>query len=127
MHKLSSSSVKVFSPRYTQEEVLEALRAGMPQLLERLPVQWVVLFGLYAKGNYTAFSDIDILVVYAGEPREDAFTLVKRTFGLAGLEPQVLSVEEFRAVLPVWQRMLQESISVWGGNPVGGFLAFYSQ
>lgn len=121
MHKLSSSSVKVFSPRYTQEEVLEALRTGMPQLLERLPVQWVVLFGSYAKGNYTAFSDIDILVVYAGEPREDAFALVKRTFGLAGLEPQVLSVEEFRAVLPVWQRMLQESISVWGENPVGDF------
>lgn len=121
MPKPSSSSVKVFSPRYTQTEVLEALRSRVPQLLERLPVRWVVLFGSYAKGNYTAFSDIDLLVVYAGEPREDAFALVKRTFGLAGLEPQVLSEQEFRSVLPTWQRMLQESISVWGENPAGDF------
>lgn len=121
LHKPSSSSVKVFLPKYTQEEVLQTLRARMPLLLERLPVRWVVLFGSYAKGNYTAFSDIDILVVYAGEPREDAFALVKRTFGLAGLEPQVLSEQEFRAVLPVWRKMLQESISVWGENPVGDF------
>ena len=121
MHKPSSSSVRVFSPRYTQEEVLQTLRAKMPPLLEQLPVRWVVLFGSYAKGNYTPFSDIDILVVYAGEPREDAFALVKRTFGLAGLEPQVLSVEEFRSVLPTWQRMLQESICVWGENPAEDF------
>lgn len=117
MHKPLSSSVKVFSPKYTQEEVVEALRTRMPQLLERLPVQWVVLFGSYAKGNYTAFSDIDVLVVYAGEPREDAFALVKRTFGLAGLEPQVLTEEEFRAVLPVWTQMLRQSVTVWGENP----------
>lgn len=116
MQKPSSSSVKVFSPRYTQEEVLKALRSRMPQLLEHLPVRWVVLFGSYAKGNYTAFSDIDVLVVYAGEPREDAFALVKRTFGLAGLEPQVLTEEEFRAVLPVWTQMLRQSVTVWGEN-----------
>ncbi len=90
----------------------------MPQLLEQLPVRWVVLFGSYAKGNYTAFSDIDVLVVYAGEPREDAFALVKRTFGLAGLEPQVLTEEEFRAVLPVWTQMLRQSVTVWGENLV---------
>lgn len=71
-----SNSVKVFSPRYTQQEVLEVLRARVPQLLEHLPVRWVVLFGSYAKGNYTAFSDIDVLVVYGGEAREDAFALV---------------------------------------------------
>lgn len=116
MHKPSSSSVKVFSPRYTQQEVVEALRTRMPQLLELLPVRWVVLFGSYAKGNYTAFSDIDVLVVYAGEPRDDAFALVKRTFGLAGLEPQVLTEEEFRAVLPVWTQMLRQSVTVWGEN-----------
>lgn len=77
MHKPSSSSVKVFSPGYTEEEVRKALRSRVTQLLEHLPVRWVVLFGSYAKGNYTAFSDIDVLVVYAGEPREDAFALVK--------------------------------------------------
>lgn len=116
MRKPSSSSVRVFSPRYTQEEVIESLRARMPQLLEHLPARWVVLFGSYAKGNYTAFSDIDLLVVYAGKPRDDAFALVKRTFGLVGLESQVLAEEEFQQVLPVWTKMLEHSITIWGQN-----------
>ncbi|MCS6829798.1 MAG: nucleotidyltransferase domain-containing protein [Armatimonadota bacterium] len=98
--------------------MLQTLRARMPQLLEHLPVRWVALFGSYAKGNYTAFSDIDVLVVYAGKPRDDAFALVRRAFGLAGLEPQVLSEEEFQAVLPVWTEMLSHSITVWGEIPL---------
>ena len=121
MRKPSSSSVKVFSPEYTQEEVLQLLRSSMPQLLQRLPVRWVVLFGSYARGNYTAFSDIDVLVIYSGEVREDAFALVKKGMPLRGLEPHVLSEEEFRAVLPVWRRMLQHSVTVWGTCPVEGW------
>jgi hypothetical protein len=117
MRKPSSSSVKVFSPEYTREEVLELLRARIPQLLQNLPVRWVVLFGSYARGNYTAFSDIDVLVVYAGTPRDDAFAIVKRTFGLRGLEPQVLTEEEFQSVWSTWQAMLKDSISVWGEPP----------
>jgi predicted nucleotidyltransferase len=109
--------VKIFSPEYTREEVVDALRAKTPQLLERLPLRWVVLFGSYANGSYTAFSDIDLLVVYAGGPREDAFAIAKRTYGLRGLEPHVLSEEEFAAMLPTWQRMLQRSVNIWGQNP----------
>jgi len=51
MRKPASSSVKVFSPEYTQKEVLASLRSSIPQLLQRLPVRWVVLFGSYAKGR----------------------------------------------------------------------------
>jgi len=121
MRKPSSSSVKVFSPEYTQEEVLASLRSSIPQLLQSLPVRWVVLFGSYARGNHTAFSDIDLLVIYSGEVREDAFALVKKGVPLRGLEPQVLSEEEFRSVLPVWRRMLQHNITVWGTCPVEGW------
>jgi len=117
----ANQSVNVFSPEYTQEEVLASLRSSLPQLLQSLPVRWVVLFGSYAKGNYTAFSDIDLLVIYYSEVREDAFALVKKGVPLRGLEPQVRSEEEFRAVLPVWRRMLQHSITVWGTCPVEGW------
>ena len=58
-------------------------------LNERLPLVRVVLFGSYAKGNYTAASDIDLLVVYRDERREDAYSLVKRVLDLPGLEPHV--------------------------------------
>lgn len=117
----SSSSVKVFSPRYTQAQVLDVLRTAIPQIATRLPVQWAVLFGSYVRGNYTAFSDIDLLVVYSGETREDAFAVVKKGIPLRGLEPHVLTQEEFRACLPVWKQMLRHSITIWGSCPVDGW------
>lgn len=118
MRNESSSSVKVFSPKYTREQVIDILRNAIPQIAAHLPVQWAVLFGSYAKGNYTAFSDIDLLVVYSGEVRENAFAVVKKGVPLRGLEPHVLSEEEFRAVLPVWKQMLRHSVTVWGTCPI---------
>jgi len=44
----------------------------LDELKERLYLLLVVLFGSYAKGNYTVASDVDLLVVYDGEKREDA-------------------------------------------------------
>lgn len=117
----SSSSVKVFSPKYTQQQVLDTLQRAVPSLLTRLPVQWVVLFGSYARGNYTAFSDIDLLVVYSGETREGAFAVVKKGVPLRGLEPHVLTEEEFRACLSVWKQMLRHGITVWGSCPIEGW------
>lgn len=114
----SPSSVKVFSPRYTQAQVLEILRNAIPQLVTHLPVQWAILFGSYARGNYTAFSDIDLLVVYSGETREDAFAVVKKGIPLRGLEPHVLTQEELRACLSVWKQMLRHSVTVWGRCPI---------
>ena len=76
MPRKSSTTVKVFYPRYSREEVLHRIRASLPLLREALPVLSVVLFGSYAKGTNTAFSDIDLLVVYQDPPRNDACTLV---------------------------------------------------
>jgi len=42
-------------------------------LKKELPVSLIVLFGSYAKDNYTAKSDIDLLVVYRGKVK-DAYT-----------------------------------------------------
>ncbi|MGQ9477637.1 MAG: nucleotidyltransferase domain-containing protein [Candidatus Bipolaricaulia bacterium] len=57
---------------------------------ERLPLALVVLFGSYARGNYTTVaSDVDLLIVYKGEPREGAFALVKEELALPRLEPHL--------------------------------------
>ncbi len=37
-----------------------------------------MLFGSYAKGNYTVGSDIDLLMVYAGKEQSDAYATVKK-------------------------------------------------
>ncbi|MCS7141108.1 MAG: nucleotidyltransferase domain-containing protein [Candidatus Nitrosocaldus sp.] len=39
------------------------IRSRMDELRDALNVRLVVLFGSYAKGNYTVASDVDLLVV----------------------------------------------------------------
>ncbi|MFA4028857.1 MAG: hypothetical protein GDYSWBUE_001239 [Candidatus Fervidibacterota bacterium] len=117
MPRKSSGSVKVFSPRYSREEVISLLRERLPKLNDKLPLRWVVLFGSYARGDYTAFSDIDLLVVYADPPRQNAFSTVVKTLSLFNLQPHVMSVSEFSEVSSVWERMLRDSIVLFGNRP----------
>lgn len=113
MRNRSSPSVKVFSPPYSREGVIQLLRQRLATLHRQLPLRKAVLFGSYARGDYTAFSDVDLLVVYAGRVREDAFALTVKTLGLPSLQAHVLSEEEFQEVQPVWERMLRGGVPLW--------------
>ena len=76
---------EVFYPPWTREALLVRLREGVAALREVLPLVRVVLFGSYARGRQTVASDIDLLVVYAGAVRGDAYALVRRTLDLRRL------------------------------------------
>ncbi len=65
----------------------------------------VVLFGSWAAGRHTAASDVDLLVVYMGHPREDAFGIVKTTLGIPGLEPHVYAEGEAEGMRDRLDRM----------------------
>ncbi len=112
MPRKSSSSVKVFYPPFSRAELITLLRQRVTVLRERLPLRRVVLFGSYAQGRQTAASDIDLLVVYAGPPREDAYALVKRTLGVRRLEPHVYTEEEYKQVKATLEQMIE------GGVPI---------
>ncbi|PMQ01208.1 MAG: hypothetical protein CBR30_06820 [Dictyoglomus sp. NZ13-RE01] len=112
MQKKLSSSVKIFYPQYSKEEVLEKIREALPQLSENLPLVLVVLFGSYAKGNFTAFSDIDLLVVYEDPIREDAFKIVKKSIRLRGLEPHVYSLSEFKEMENTISKMIENGVII---------------
>jgi len=114
MPRRSSSSVRVFSPLHSRDQLIARLRERLPALRRVLPPSRVVLFGSWAAGRATAFSDIDLLVVYPGPRREDAYALVKRAFGLRGLEPHVYSHEEAQRLQPMLQRMTRDGISLSG-------------
>jgi hypothetical protein len=72
-----------------------------------------VLFGSYAKGNFTAFSDIDLLVVYDDPIREDAYKIVKRTIKLRGLEPHVYSLSEYKQIEKTIEKMIENGVVVY--------------
>lgn len=110
MHNRSSASVRIFWPRYNREQLIARLRERLPALAAALPLRRVVLFGSWAKGRATAFSDVDLLVVYADPPRPDAFQLVHRSLDLPGLEPHVYSESEAGRLQPVLARMTRDGV-----------------
>ena len=112
MQKRSSGSVKVFYPRLDREELLRLLGERMAVLAKELPLKRVVLFGSYAAGTYTAASDIDLLVVYEGEPRAGAYGLVKRTLQITRLEPHVYAESEYEQVKTTIERMVGQGIEL---------------
>lgn len=89
------------------------MREQLPRLAEELPLEYVVLFGSYAKDRYTAFSDVDLLVVYREPSREDAFRLVRTILKIPGLEPHVYTLEEARTLSGVLRRMVEGGIVVY--------------
>lgn len=112
MPKGSSGSASVSFPKLSRDEVVEHIRARMEELRLQIPVIRAVLFGSYASGRHTASSDIDLLLVYAGDPRPDAFAIVKRTIGLPGLEPHVYAESEADRVGDVIGRMTRNGVVI---------------
>lgn len=110
MLKESSSSVRIFYPKFDKEDLIRKLKGKIEDLTRELPLLFVVLFGSYARRNYTVASDIDILVVYSGKKREDAFKTVKNILDIPLLEPHVYSEDEYEGLRDTIGRMIAEGV-----------------
>ncbi len=113
MPRTSSASVRIFSPPFDRETLVEHLRRHIGALCACLPVTRVVLFGSYARKRHTIASDIDLLVVYSGPRREDAYALVRRTLNLPRLEPHLYTEEEYHLRRDTIERMVADGIPVF--------------
>jgi len=113
MPRRSSTTVKVFYPPWTREELVTRLRERVRDLHGVLPLRRVVLFGSYATGRHTVASDVDLLVVYVDPAREDAYGIVRQALGIQRLEPQVYAETEWEAVKPTVERMIRDGISIY--------------
>lgn len=109
----SSGSVKIFWPRLNQKELLQLLAERIPKLAEKLPLVRVVLFGSYAQGNHGPGSDVDLLVVYQGEPHEDAFSLVWETLDIPALEPHVYAEGDYARLRKTLDRMCSPGLVLY--------------
>lgn len=118
MQAKSSGSVKIFYPEWTKEELVKKLREGVARLSLLLPVKEVILFGSWARGAYTVASDVDLLVIYEGEKRGDAFSLVKKTVNVSRLEPHVYTEEEFNALGPSFKAAALQGLLIYKKSEV---------
>jgi len=90
--------------------LIQKLKRNLGDLAKELPLSFVVLFGSYAKGNYTVASDVDLLIVYLGRKRKDAFMVVKKTLDIPLLEPHVYSEDEYERLREGIARMIARGI-----------------
>ena len=119
MQPRSSSAVRVFYPRFKKEEVIERICRRLEPLREKLPLVYCVLFGSYAKGNYTVASDIDLLIIYKGTRREDAYALSKKLIGIPSLEPHVYCEVEYKEMKQTVDKMIQNGIVLFARTENG--------
>ncbi len=91
--------VRVTYPALGRVDVVERLRKACISLEKKLPISRIILFGSYAQGRYTAGSDIDVIVVYRGRERDDAYKTVVNEMMLPRLEPRVYTEAEFDALM----------------------------
>lgn len=106
------SSVQIFYPEWTRETLTEVLREGVCRLNEVLPVERAVLFGSWSRGQATVTSDIDVLIVYRGEARSDAYGLAWRALDVRGVELHLYSERDVGRVAETIEQMTRESISL---------------
>lgn len=116
MHGPSWNSARVTFPALSRDQVIQRIKAAIPVLARQLPLRRVVLFGSYALGRHTAYSDIDLLVVYDDPALPDAFQRVRRAVDLRGLEPHVYTRSEAAQVAEVLERMTRDGIVLFPGD-----------
>jgi predicted nucleotidyltransferase len=113
MPKKSSSSVQVFYPKLSREELIQAINKNLEELKKRLPLLLVVLFGSYARMNYTVASDVDLLVVYKGKENKAAYATVKKALNIPRLEPHVYAKKEYDDMEEAIKSMIRDGIILY--------------
>jgi len=97
MRRRYSSSVRVFYPKFSLEEVVRRVREAAFLFREELGLKKVVLFGSYVKGRCTVASDIDILVVYDEEShdQDSVYKTLMKNLKLPRVELHILSKKDY--------------------------------
>lgn len=94
--KLSNSvEVKVF--KLNIDYVMKRVRSYAEELVSKRRAETVILFGSLAKGTYSPFSDIDVLILVEdapSNPLERISEYIDPRLPL-DIEPRVLTIDEF--------------------------------
>jgi predicted nucleotidyltransferase len=108
--KRLSGSVRIFYPEFDKEKLIQILKERLKDLETKLPLDRVILFGSYSKDQYTVGSDIDLLIVYSGKARQDAYAIVKKTINIPRLEPHLFTDEESKILKPTLDKMTEKGV-----------------
>lgn len=109
--KKSSSSVKIYFPKFSKEQVVKEVNRCIVELGESLGLCKAILFGSYARGNYTVASDIDILIVFDDQKsNEDKIRkILMKKINLPRLELHIISKKNYETLKnSKWIKTIEE-------------------
>jgi hypothetical protein len=116
MPKKSSNSVKIYYPKLSREELTSLLKEKTHDLLKELPLKTIILFGSYAKGRYTASSDVDLLVVIKDQHKDYAYHKTHNSLGIDNLQLHLYTSEEYeklRRKSPSFIKEIEKGIVIY--------------
>ncbi|MBS7611274.1 nucleotidyltransferase domain-containing protein [Candidatus Bathyarchaeota archaeon] len=84
-------------PRFSREEIVKEIGRCVEENRERLGLCKVLLFGSYARGDYTVASDIDIFVVFDDEKssENEVYKTLMKGIKLPRVELHIMSRRRF--------------------------------
>ena len=68
--------MKIFYPKYKREDLVEKLKRIFVDISRTINIKDARLFGSFAKGTNTAFSDIDIFVVVGDNQGKNVYSIL---------------------------------------------------
>ena len=91
----------------TLAEITGLLKAHLPEMRKRYPIEEIALFGSYARGEATEDSDIDLLVNYQGSDAWNFLDLHEELENMLGKKVDILSK---RAVKDRFWALIREEL-----------------
>jgi predicted nucleotidyltransferase len=92
-------------------QIMQNLRAHLPQLREEYNIRYVWLFGSFAQGKQHKRSDLDVLVEFEQAPTLPKFiSLEQRLHEITGLKVDLVSIRALKG--KIRERILQEKVAL---------------
>ena len=93
------------------DQIMQNLRAHLPQLREEYNIQYIWLFGSFVQGKQHKRSDLDVLVEFKEIPTLPKFiSLEHRLHEISGIKVDLVSIRALRG--EIGERILQEKVAL---------------
>ncbi len=83
---------------YSPGEIINILKANKPALSEKYPISELGLFGSFARGDFNAQSDIDILVDF--NSKIDGYEYIRLAHEFEDIFKQKIDMVSIRSIKP---------------------------
>ncbi|MBC7129986.1 nucleotidyltransferase domain-containing protein [Candidatus Bathyarchaeota archaeon] len=112
--------MKIFFPKFSKEQVVKEISKHIKELGENLGLCKAILFGSYARGNYTVASDIDLLIVFDDKKgnKEVIYKTLMKKINLPRLELHIISKKNYENLrTSKWIKTIEkEGIKIFNKN-----------